>query len=129
MEVALATLIHALGSYLSRIDLSAKRFAYRLRKCLRATTYAGMYFSIGERTRHPDFFVFHPNRGLLVLEVSNHLSYPLANFSRKAGAAFSIPHTKHQLSAVFPLILRLARENLIETMNTASQEHFSEVFC
>ncbi|SOZ14434.1 hypothetical protein CBM2609_A170098 [Cupriavidus taiwanensis] len=27
--------------------------------------------AIGEKTKHPDFIVFHPNRGLLVLEVKD----------------------------------------------------------
>lgn len=66
-----ATLIPAIGSVVSRMMAGEKRFAERLEQKLEEDYYCWYDVSIGERTRHPDFVIFHPNRGLLVLEVKD----------------------------------------------------------
>ena len=67
----MATLIPAIGSCVSRMTSGEKRFAYRLEEKLEDDYLCWYDVSIGERTRHPDFVVFHPSRGLLVLEVKD----------------------------------------------------------
>jgi len=66
-----ATLIPAIGSVVSRMTAGEKRFAERLEQKLEDDYLCWYDVSIGEQTRHPDFVVFHPNRGLLVLEVKD----------------------------------------------------------
>lgn len=48
-----------------------RRLALRLEDKLEDDYLCWYDVSIGERTRHPDFIVFHPSRGLLVLEVKD----------------------------------------------------------
>lgn len=67
----MATLIPAIGSCLSRMTQGEKRFAYRLEDKLEDDYLCWYDVSIGERILHPDFVVFHPSRGLLVLEVKD----------------------------------------------------------
>jgi len=66
-----AILIPAFGSCASRMTSGEKRFAYRLEDKLEDDYLCWYDVSIGERTQHPDFVVFHPGRGLLVLEVKD----------------------------------------------------------
>ena len=67
----MATLIPAIGACVSRMTGGEKRFAWRLEDKLEPDYLCWYDVSIGERTRHPDFVVFHPSRGLLVLEVKD----------------------------------------------------------
>ena len=67
----MATLIPSISSCLSRMTAGEKRFAYRLEDKLEDDYLCWYDVSIGERTQHPDFVVFHPSRGLLVLEVKD----------------------------------------------------------
>jgi len=67
----MATLIPALGSVTSRMTTGERRFAERLEAKLEDDYLCWYDVAIGEKTRHPDFIVFHPNRGLLVLEVKD----------------------------------------------------------
>ena len=67
----MATLIPAIGSCVSRMTAGEKRLAYRLEEKLEDDYLCWYDVSIGERTQHPDFVVFHPSRGLLVLEVKD----------------------------------------------------------
>lgn len=48
-----------------------RRFAYCLEAKLEDDYLCWYDVSIGERTQHPDFVIFHPSRGLLVLEVKD----------------------------------------------------------
>ncbi len=67
----MATLIPALGSVTSRMTGGEKRFAERLEAKLEDDYLCWYDVAVGEKTRHPDFIVFHPSRGLLVLEVKD----------------------------------------------------------
>ena len=67
----MATLIPAIGACVGRMTNGEKRFAWRLEDKLEDDYLCWYDVSIGERTRHPDFVVFHPSRGLLVLEVKD----------------------------------------------------------
>ncbi|WP_038494731.1 DEAD/DEAH box helicase [Janthinobacterium agaricidamnosum] len=67
----MATLIPGIHSCLSRMMPGEKRFAYRLEEKLGAEYLCWYDVSIGDKTRHPDFIVFHPVCGLLVLEVKD----------------------------------------------------------
>lgn len=67
----MATLIPAIASCLSRMTPGEKRFAYRLENKLEEDYLCWYDVSIGERTQHPDFVIFHASRGLLVLEVKD----------------------------------------------------------
>lgn len=72
----MATLIPAINSVVSRMTNGEKRFAERLEQKLENDYLCWYDVPIGEHVRHPDFVVFHPNRGLLVLEVKD---WKLAN--------------------------------------------------
>lgn len=67
----MATLIPAIGACASRMTPGERRLASRLEDKLEDDYLCWYDVSIGERTQHPDFVVFHPNRGLLVLEVKD----------------------------------------------------------
>jgi hypothetical protein len=55
----MATLIPAIGSCVSRMTSGEKRFANRLEDKLEDDYLCWYDVSIGERTQHPDFVVFH----------------------------------------------------------------------
>ena len=67
----MATLIPSIASCSSRMMPGERRFASRLEDKLEDDYLCWYDVSIGDRTQHPDFVVFHPSRGLLVLEVKD----------------------------------------------------------
>ncbi|MGJ7916966.1 DEAD/DEAH box helicase [Massilia sp. LXY-6] len=67
----MATLIPSIGSCASRMTAGERRLASRLEDKLEDDYLCWYDVSIGHRTQHPDFVVFHPSRGLLVLEVKD----------------------------------------------------------
>lgn len=67
----MATLIPSIGACASRMTTGERRFASRLEDKLEDDYLCWYDVSIGDRTQHPDFVVFHPSRGLLVLEVKD----------------------------------------------------------
>jgi hypothetical protein len=67
----LATLIPSIGACAARMTSGERRLASRLEDKLEDDYLCWYDVSIGERTQHPDFVVFHPSRGLLVLEVKD----------------------------------------------------------
>jgi hypothetical protein len=67
----MATLIPSISTCTSRMTSGERRFANRLADKLEDDYLCWYDVSIGERTQHPDFIVFHPSRGLLVLEVKD----------------------------------------------------------
>ena len=71
MEIFLATLIPSLNACSSRMTSGEKRFGQLLENKLEDDYLCWYDIAIGEKTLHPDFIVFHPGRGLLVLEVKD----------------------------------------------------------
>jgi len=67
----MATLIPSLSACTARMTSGERRFALRLEDKLEDDYLCWYDVSIGARNQHPDFIVFHPARGLLVLEVKD----------------------------------------------------------
>jgi len=66
-----ATLIPARNGCLSRMTGGEKRFSERLEQKLEDDYLIWYDVPIGLKQRRPDFVVFHPHRGMLVLEVKD----------------------------------------------------------
>ncbi|HET6803871.1 MAG TPA: 3'-5' exonuclease [Frateuria sp.] len=67
----MATLIPTLNSCLPRMTAGEKRFAQRLEQKLEEDYLLWYDVPVGLKQRRPDFVVFHPRRGVLVLEVKD----------------------------------------------------------
>jgi hypothetical protein len=67
----MATLIPSLSACTARMTSGERRFGLRLEDKLEDDYLCWYDVSIGTRSQHPDFIVFHPARGLLVLEVKD----------------------------------------------------------
>ncbi len=67
----MTVLIPSLATCTSRMTPGERRFAARLEQKLEDDYLCWYDVSIGKRGEHPDFIVFHPSRGLLVLEVKD----------------------------------------------------------
>ena len=67
----MAVLIPAIGTCLSRMTGGERRLAYRLEQKLEADWLLWYDVPLGPHNVHPDFVVFNPRRGLLVLEVKD----------------------------------------------------------
>lgn len=67
----MTTLIPTLSSCAGRMTTGEKRFAERLETKLENDYWCWYDVPIGEYALHPDFIIYHPARGLLVLEVKD----------------------------------------------------------
>lgn len=67
----MASLIPAIGTCLSRMTSGEKRLARRLEEKLEDDYLLWYDVPVGRANVHPDFIVFNPRRGLLVLEVKD----------------------------------------------------------
>lgn len=67
----MASLIPAIGTCISRMTSGEKRLARRLEDKLENDYLVWYDVPVGRANRHPDFMVFNPRRGLLVLEVKD----------------------------------------------------------
>lgn len=94
----MAALIPAIGSCLSRMTSGEKRFAYRLEEKLEDDYLCWYDVSIGQRTQHPDFVVFHPSRGLLVLEVKDWKLDTIHSMDKQHAAILTDHGMKHVLN-------------------------------
>lgn len=94
----MAILIPAIGSCLSRMTAGEKRFAYRLEEKLEDDYLCWYDVSIGERTQHPDFVVFHPSRGLLVIEVKDWKLDTIHSMDKQHAAILTDQGLKHVLN-------------------------------
>ncbi|TFW10579.1 DNA helicase II [Oxalobacteraceae bacterium OM1] len=75
-----------------------KRFAYRLEEKLEDDYLCWYDVAIGERTQHPDFVVFHPSRGLLVLEVKDWRLDTLHSMDKQQATIMTAHGIKHVLN-------------------------------
>lgn len=67
----MTTLIPTLGSCVGRMTAGERRFAERLESKLEDDYWCWYDVPIGEYALNPDFIIYHPARGLLVLEVKD----------------------------------------------------------
>ena len=65
----MASLIPAIGTCVSRMTGGERRLAQRFESKLEDDWLCWYDVPLGPRNVHPDFVVFNPRRGLLVLEV------------------------------------------------------------
>jgi hypothetical protein len=91
----MAILIPAIGSCVSRMTPGEKRFAYRLEDKLEDDYRCWYDVSIGERTHHSDFVVFHPGWGLLVLEVKDWKLDTINSIDKRHAAILTDQGIKH----------------------------------
>jgi hypothetical protein len=96
----LATLIPTINSCLSRMEAGEKRFAYRLEDKLEEDYLCWYDVSIGERTQHPDFVVFHPSRGVLVLEVKDWKPSTMLNVDKQHAQILTPQGIKNVLNPI-----------------------------
>lgn len=94
----MATLIPALGSVTSRMTSGEKRFAERLEAKLEDDYLCWYDVAIGEKTRHPDFIVFHPSRGLLVLEVKDWKLSTIQAIDQRSAALITERGVVHEMN-------------------------------
>jgi hypothetical protein len=94
----MAMLIPAIGSCASRMTSGEKRFACRLEDKLEDDYLCWYDVSIGERTQHPDFVIFHPSRGLLVLEIKDWKLDTIHSMDKQHAAILTDHGIKHVLS-------------------------------
>lgn len=80
----MATLIPSLNICKSRMTSGERRFAERLADKLEDDYLCWYDVSIGEQNQHPDFVVFHPSRGLLVLEVKDWRASTLHSMTKQS---------------------------------------------
>lgn len=113
----MATLIPAIGSCLSRMTSGEKRFAYRLEEKLEDDYLCWYDVSIGERTQHPDFVVFHPHRGLLVLEVKDWKFDTIRNMDKQQAEIHTDHGIKHVLNP-----LEQARQYMFTVTNKLERD-------
>lgn len=95
----MATLIPAIGSCVSRMTSGEKRFAYRLEDKLEDDYLCWYDVSIGERTQHPDFVIFHPSRGLLILELKDWKLDTIHSIDKQHAAILTDQGIKHVLNS------------------------------
>lgn len=94
----MATLIPSLPACTSRMTSGERRFAARLEEKLEEDYVCWYDVSIGERSQHPDFIVFHPSRGLLVLEVKDWRAGTLSNMNKQEALIVTDTGTKTVLN-------------------------------
>ncbi|PRC93811.1 Nuclease-related domain [Solimicrobium silvestre] len=113
----MATLLPAIGSCLSRMTSGEKRFATLLEEKLEDDYLCWYDVSIGERTQHPDFIVFHPGRGLLVLEVKDWKLETIHSMDKQQATILTDRGLKHVLSP-----LEQARQYMFAVTNKLERD-------
>ncbi|HMT80936.1 MAG TPA: 3'-5' exonuclease [Azonexus sp.] len=82
----MAALIPAIGTCISRMTGGEKRFAQRLEQKLEDDWLLWYDVPLGPRNVHPDFVVFNPRRGVLVLEVKDWKLDTIRDIDRQSAA-------------------------------------------
>ena len=85
----MADLIPSLSSCKPRMTRGERRLAERLEASLEAGCLLWYDVPVGRKARHPDFIVFHPRRGVLVLEVKDWRTEDLRAIDRAQVASMS----------------------------------------
>jgi UvrD-like helicase C-terminal domain/Nuclease-related domain/AAA domain len=119
---AVATLIPALSTCVSRMTAGERRTAERLEAKLDDDYLVWYDVPVGPRHAHPDFVVLHPRRGLLILEVKDWRLDTIVSASKQTweilahGAPKSVPnpieqarHYAHQVADALARDARLTR--------------------
>ena len=91
-------LIPAIGACTSRMTSGERRFAHRLEDKLEDDYLCWYDVSIGERTQRPDFVIFHPGRGLLVLEVKDWKTTTLQSMTMQHSVLLTDRGIVHELN-------------------------------
>ncbi len=94
----MATLIPAIGTCVSRMTGGEKRLARRLEDKLEEDWLIWYDVPLGPRNVHPDFVVFNPRRGLLVLEVKDWRLDSIREIDRQSVSLLTANGLKRQVS-------------------------------
>lgn len=113
----MATLIPSISTCTSRMTAGERRFASRLEDKLEDDYLCWYDVSIGERNQHPDFIVFHPSRGLLVLEVKDWRAETLQSMTKQHAVIAIATGTKEVLNP-----LEQARQYLYAVTNKLERD-------
>ena len=113
----MATLIPSLSTCVSRMTSGERRFAVRLEEKLEEDYRCWYDVSIGERSQHPDFIVFHPARGLLVLEVKDWRMSTLQCMDKQHATILTDAGTKQVLNP-----LEQARQYMYAVVNKLERD-------
>lgn len=113
----MATLLPTIASCLSRMTPGEKRLAHRLEDKLEEDYLCWYDVSIGERNQHPDFVIFHPSRGLLVLEVKDWKLDTMHSMDKQQAAILTDCGIKHVLNP-----LEQARQHMFAVTNKLERD-------
>lgn len=94
----MAALIPAIGTCVSRMTGGERRLAYRLEQKLEDDWLLWYDVPLGPRNVHPDFVVFNPRRGLLVLEVKDWRLDTIQDIDRQSVSVITAHGLKRQVS-------------------------------
>ncbi len=92
----MAALIPAIGTCVSRMTGGEKRFAQRLESKLENDWLCWYDVPLGPHNVHPDFVVFNPRRGLLVLEVKDWKLDTIRDIDRQSATLLTNTGLKRQ---------------------------------
>ncbi len=113
----MASLIPAIGVCVSRMTGGEKRLAYRLEQKLEDDWLLWYDVPLGPRNVHPDFVVFNPRRGLLVLEVKDWRLDTIREIDRQSAAILTANGLKRQVNP-----LEQARQYAHETVDLLKRD-------
>lgn len=113
----MATLIPAFSSCKPRMTGGERRFAERLESKLEDDYLLWYEVALGAKNLHPDFIVFHPRRGLLILEVKDWRLDTIQSVNRTTATIFTSNGTK---SVANPL--EQARQYAHEAVNLLQRD-------
>lgn len=113
----MATLIPALNSCKPRMTSGERRFAERLESKLEDDYLLWYEVAIGPKNLHPDFVVFHPRRGLLILEVKDWRLETIQSINRTTATIITSTGAK-----TVPSPLEQARQYAHEVVNLLQRD-------